>query len=297
MKTTRMASTLFLLSALGCAQCAVTVTGDPRPADLAGLAPAPFEPTASCAEVEARCTDAPQRFFRSSASGLTGLDGGRVEVAVRYLLSEGAGLNVPHGVALGRTDVRGGAFEVCVCVPRNANLYPQVAAVVFTPGSRAETGRDVARGFFSQRYAIVGAEDLSHSLREAPSPAMAEAALAAMSERVASATLLGLDGALEGSRVFGGVVSAERPIAATVAHGAVRGSSARLEWIMPGREWPSESVVFVIDGNGNGRCDESDVGASARPDAEGIVRVGALSRGAAVRPLCEALRMDLARDG
>jgi hypothetical protein len=302
MKRNLPARRLVSLLSLFVVHCGATVTTvspdastDAPPADAAPL-PLP-EPTAPCDLVAAQCNVAPQQLFRATATGLTGLDGASAQVAVRYVRNEGAGLTEPRGVVVGRTVVRGGSFEACACIPRNADGYPEVAAVVFAPGSRRETARDVARGFYSQRFAVVGPEDMTESLREAPTPVAAEAALAALDERSTTGVLRGLTVRADAT-VYAGLVADERPIAAQAVMGTVADGSATFLWSMPGRAWPSERVVFVVDENGDWRCDASDSGGTVRRDAAGVATVaaGAIVRGAAVLPLCDALRVGVPRE-
>lgn len=295
----------LLLLGVGAAHCGgVVVSADGDAGSVQPDAPAPDAPAVApldvptspgCAEVRAACGDAPQQFVRGHAEGLTGLDGARVRFAMRYLLERGNGLDVPHGVVSAWARVERGAFEACVCMPRGGNEYPEVAAVVFAPGSAGETGRDVARAVFSRRYATLGDEDASHSLRETPSEAQAEAALAAMVERTASVTVRGLDAA-EGARVYAGLVADERPVAAQVSGGAVEGGAVQLRWIMPGTEWPSERLALVVDRNGNRRCDDADLGASVRLGGRREVTLGALVQGAALTPICRAVLLDAERE-
>lgn len=304
MKPTLAARRLVCALSLLTLHCGSTVTGaapdasaDATPADAAADV-APPEPTASCEVVAARCNVAPQQLFRASATGLVGLDGASAQVAVRYLLDNSGGLMAPRGVAAARAVVRGGAFEACACIPRNASGYPEVAAAVFAPGSRGETARDVARGFYSQRFAVVGPEDMTEALREAPTPVVAEAALAALYDRAVTGVLRGLVDASAGATVYAGLVADERPVAAQVVAAMAADGSASLLWSMPGRAWPSERVAFVVDVNGDRRCDEGDVGGRAALDAAGaaMVAAGATVRGAAITPLCEALRVGVPRE-
>lgn len=301
---TRALHVLLLLS-LAAAGCGASVTPAPEggdagsfPADApSAQPPTPAPSTASCAEVRAACGAEPQTFVRGHAAGLTGLDGARVRFAMRYLLREGDGLNIPHGVVSAAAEVRGGAFEACVCMPRGGSGYPQVAAVIFAPGSTGETGPDVARAVFSQRYATLGDEDLSMAFGEAPTAPQAEAALAGLSDRSRSLRVRGLDRTVEGLRVFAGLVADERPVAAQVLQTAVEGGALALEWIMPGRHWASERLALVIDRNGNGRCDEGDLGATARLDERReLDGVGAWAEGSALRGLCQALSLEDGRE-
>lgn len=312
MKTSaaRCLFTLPVLAALCALGCASTVQGGASAPDDAAVSAdvardvvsadvaMNLPPPVPCAEVEAACAEAPQRLFRATATGLDGLDGARVQVAVRYLERDDAGLDAPRGLALGGATVRGGGFEACACVPRNANVYPQVAVVVLAPGARGETARDVARGFVSQRFAIVGPEDVSFMLRDAPSTAAAEAALAALDPRSAETSVTGVDARHEGVQAFAGLVAAERPVAAQVATALVTDAALRFVWSMPGRAWPTERMVLVLDLDGDRRCGAGDVGASVTRDAAGAVVVGAASwlRGDALAPVCDALRIDVPRE-
>lgn len=309
MKPTLAARRLVCALSLLTLHCGSTVTSatpdasaDASPADTpSDAAPAdvaPPEPTASCEVVAAGCNVAPQQLFRASATGLVGLDGASAQVAVRYLLDNSGGLMAPRGVAAARAVVRGGGFEACACIPRNASGYPEVAAVVFAPGSRGETARDVARGFYSQRFAVVGPEDMTEALREPPSPVVAEAALAALHDRAVTGVLRGLVDASPGATVYAGLVADERPIASQVVAAMVADGSASFLWSMPGRAWPSERVAFVVDVNGDRRCDEGDVGGRVALDAAGAATVtaGATVRGAAITPLCDALRVGVPRE-
>lgn len=209
---------LLLVLSLAAAGCGASVTPAPEGGDAGSLPPdapsaqalTPAPSTASCAEVRAACGAEPQAFVRGHAAGLTGLEGARVRFAMRYLLRDGDGLNEPRGVVSAASEVRGGAFEACVCMPRGASGYPEIAAVVFAPGSTGETGRDVARAVFSQRYATLGDEDLSVALGQTPTAPQAEAALAGLSDRSRSLRVRGLDRAVEGTRVFAGLVADER---------------------------------------------------------------------------------------
>ncbi len=165
--------------------------------------------------------------MRGHARGLTGLDGARARFAMRYVLREGEGLNVAHGVVVAGAEVRGGAFEACVCMPRGGSGYPQMAAVVFAPGTTGETGREVARAMFSQRYATLGDEDVSFALNEVPSAPETEAALAALVDRTHELRVRGLDGMAEGGRAYAALVADERPVAAQVIGGVVEGALSR----------------------------------------------------------------------
>ncbi len=291
-----LAPTLVLLATAHCGAFVAPSDGSAAPADSAVAAD--VAPTPSCAEVRATCGDAPAMVVRGHAEGLVGLDGARAQFAVRYVLTEGQGLNVPHGVAMARAEVRAGAFEACVCVPHGSNLYPQVAAVVFHPGTRGETGADVSRAMFSQRYATLGDEPLTMALTVPATRVAAEVAVAAMDDRATSVALSGLDAATGSARVFAALVADERPVAAELAQTAVTAGSVRIEWIMPGRAWPSERVVLLVDRNANRRCDAGDLGVSiARGGRSEIVMTGvAWLEGAALTSICDALSVEVQRD-
>jgi hypothetical protein len=248
--------------------------------------------------VRAACGPAPQQVVRGHAEGLEGVDGARAYFAVRYLLREGQGLNVPHGVAVGRALVRGGAFETCVCIPHGGNLYPQLAAVVFSPGSTGETSQDAARAMFSQRYATLGDEDASRVLAMTPSPAQREAAVAALSDRTHRLAVRGLDGAMEGGQVYAGLVSDERLVAAQVLGARVTRGALAYEWIMPGRAHPTEGIALVQDRNNNRRCDAGDRGALA--PAAGLAELDGATlswvEGRALDAVCRALSIEGERE-
>ena len=246
--------------------------------------------TASCEAVKASCTTAPAVFVRGHAEGLPGLDGARVDFAVRYLSKEGSGLEVPHGVALGRTRVKGSSFETCVCVPQGANMYPQIAAVVYRPGSTRETTADAARASFSQRYATLGDEDVSYGLNALPTDAQKAAAVAAMVERTATVTLRNV---VTTGRVVAGLVADERPLASEVTGNVVSGDTVVLTWMMPGRAWASERVAFFADLNGNGKCDAADTGGFA--PVSGAFD-GKWLTGAGLTPVCDALQVGASRE-
>src|SRR4051812_9977776 len=80
------------LLALGTAHCGAAVApGDSdagAPVDSGAIAEQDagpvVAPSPSCEEVRAGCGPSPQQFIRGHADGLTGLDGARVEFAVRY---------------------------------------------------------------------------------------------------------------------------------------------------------------------------------------------------------------------
>jgi hypothetical protein len=295
------APSLFVLTLLA-AGCGASVTPAPSPSEEdagAVSADVPSTPvsTASCEEVRAACGPAPQQFVRGHARGLTGLDGARARFAMRYVLREGEGLNVAHGVVVAGAEVRGGAFEACVCMPRGGSGYPQMAAVVFAPGTSGETGREVARAMFSQRYATLGDEDVSFALNEVPSAPETEAALAALVDRTHELRVRGLDGMAEGGRAYAALVADERPVAAQVIGGVVEGGALSLDWIMPGRQWPTERLALVIDRNGNRRCDDGDLGATVRLDGRReLDGVGQWVQGAALAGVCRALSLESGRE-
>jgi hypothetical protein len=235
---------------------------------------------------------------RGFAQNLEGLEGARAHFAVRYLREADRGLDVPHGVAIARTVVRDGGFEACVCIPRGGNSYPQVAAVVFAPGTTGVTGREVARALFSQRYAIVHDEDTSRVLGQTPTLAQAEAAVAALSDRTREVQLQGIDRAFEGAQVYAGLVAQERPIAAQVRAGRVTRGTLSLAWVMPGRDYPTEAVVLVQDRNGNRRCDAGDLGARAPVAGLSTLDGGVLRwvEGEALAALCRAVSIEVERE-
>jgi hypothetical protein len=206
--------------------------------------------------------------------------------------TDGASLSDARGVVVGTARVRGGAFEACVCVPRGANGYPQVAAVVLAPGATGLRGGDVLRGMVSQRFATLGDEDVSEALRAPPSRAQAEAALAAMDDRALVRTVI-LAGVDDGATVFAGVVSTERPVAAQVAVTMVREGRVALGWNMPGRAWPDERVALLVDRNGDRRCDAGDSVFWAPLGREGE---SVTATGAAMTAVCAALALDDTRE-
>lgn len=251
-------------------------------------APSPeWRETASCEEIARTCGGDPARVVRGHSAGLDAFDGSRVEFAVRYLEREGEGLDVPHGVALGRTHVKGGSFSTCVCVPHGANMYPQIAAVVYRVGSTTETPRDAVRATFSERYATLGDEDVGYALNAVPSAAQTAAAVAAMVARTADVTLKNL----EDGTIVAGIVSDERPVAAQLAHGGSFGGVAGLSWTMPGRASSSERVAFFIDRNRNGVCDAGDRAAFA--PMTGAFDGTWLSD---IKPVCDALQPEAPRE-
>ena len=283
--------------------CGASVTPAPSPAlgDAGSVAvdvpaPTPAASTASCEEVRAACGAAPQQFVRGHAAGLTGLDGARVRFAMRYVRDPGHGLDVAHGVVVAAAEVRGGAFEACVCMPQGASNYPQMAAVVFTPGSAGETSREVARAMFSQRYATLGDEDVGFALNGVPSAPEVEAAVAALSDRTSELRVRGLDAMAEGGSAFAGLVADERPVAAQVVGGRVEGGALSLDWIMPGRQWPTERLALVIDHNGNHRCDDGDLGATVRLDGRRELDGLTWVQGADLQGVCRSLSLESDRE-
>ncbi len=285
----------LLLSACGgsvAAEAPATVVEDTGTKPETTPEPIPeWSETASCAAITASCSGAEPTVVNGHAEGLDGLDGARVEFAVRYILEEGMGTAVPRGVALGRTHVAGGTFSTCVCVPQNAGMYPDVAAVIYRPGSSGVTSADVARATFSARYATGTAEDLAYALGAVPSAAMKESALAAMVDRAQTITLeLKAEG-----RVYGGLIADERPIAAQVTAAVLISGKAELVWLMPGRAWKSERLAFFVDKNADGKCDGSDVGGFA-PFASSIALGEKLLTGAELTPVCDALAINAPRE-
>lgn len=294
----------LLLLTLLVAGCGAAVTSASAvPVEDAGAtapaAPTPTTPAPTCAEVQAACGPEPQRFVRGHAEGLTGLDGARVRFAIRYLTRQhrGQGLNVPHGVVVATGEVRSGGFEACVCIPEGGSWYPEVAAVVFTPGTAGETSREVARAMYSQRYATLGDENVSHSLNEVPSPPEVEAALGALVDRTHEVRLRGLEAA-EGGQAYAGLVADERPVAAQVVGGRVADGAVSLGWIMPGRQWPSERLALLIDRNSNRRCDDGDLGTTVRLDGRRDLDIpaGAWARGTALQDICRSLSIEADRE-
>jgi hypothetical protein len=278
------------------ASCGGAVAPDSPASETPPVTTTPTEWTeTSCAEVKAACTTEPAMFVKGHASGLTGLDGARAEFAVRYLDEEAMGLDVPHGVVVGRTFVRDGAFETCVCVPHGANMYPEVAAVAFAPGTTSETGHDVARATYSQRYATLGDEDVTYAFGAVPNDATKEAAIAAMIERTASVTLSGLASA-EGARLVAGLVSDDRSIAPQLAYAGVEAGSASLHWNMPGRASSSEKIAFFVDRDGNGLCDPAVDTGGFQPFGAVVEASSPLLSGTALASVCEALRPDMPRE-
>lgn len=290
-----LGSLTFALVGCGGALAPETAADTGVAINLDGGAEPTWVESASCETIKASCTGAPAVFVRGHAEGLSDLDGARVDFAVRYIIEEGSGLRVPHGVALGRTRVKGSSFETCVCVPRGANMYPQIAAVVYRRTSTRETSADAARATFSQRYATLGDEDVSYALNALPNELQRSAAVAAMVERTATITLRNLGSPL--GRVVAGLVADERPLASEIV-GAVSGESgsgdsATLTWTMPGRAWASERVAFFIDENANGKCDGADRGGFA--PVSGVFD-GKWLRGGDLTPVCDALQAGVSRE-
>ncbi len=278
------------------AHCGGSVVTDPAPSSSTepppGQTAQPWVETPSCAVVAASCGSDPAVVVRGHASGFADLEGARAEFAVRYAPENGSVFEDPPNVAVGRTRVKDGAFETCVCVPHGANMYPQIAAVVYLPGTTGITSKDVARATFSQRYATLGDEDVTYACHAAPSVLQKESALAAMVERTASVRLRT---APPGVNVIGGLVADERPVAAQITGGYVEGTDVSLRWTMPGRAWSSERVAFFLDRNANGKCDAEDAGAFA-PFAATIDAPTSWLEGAAITPVCDALRAGESRE-
>jgi hypothetical protein len=302
MSVTPRLAPVFLLLGLATSACGASVTsspaddaGAPMTADVA-VTVTPRSP--SCAEVRATCGAAPQQLVRGHAAGLAGLEGARVRFAMRYVREQGRGLDVPHGVVVATTEVRDGAFEACVCMPEGANAYPQIAAVVFAPGAPGETGRDVARATFSQRYATLGDEDESAALTGVPQRAEVEAALAGLVERTRALRVTGLPEAAGEGFVHAGLVAAERPVAAQVVAGVRDGAATAFDWTMPGRAWPTERVAIVVDRNHDRRCGEGDLGLIAAVGERSTLDLAgaAWSEGAALGAACAAVGLDASRE-
>lgn len=286
------------LSALAALHCGnVVAPGAEGPVGEAPAAVTPAPSTLSCAEVQASCGAEPQRFVRGHAEGLVGLDGARVLFSVRY--RGGYPEEMPSGVVTGAGQVRGGAFEACVCMPYGGNWYPAVAAVVFAPGSSGETGADVVRAHYSQRYATLGDEDFSGSLEAEPARSLAEAALAATVDRAQTLRVSGFDAALEGRHAYATIVAPQRSVGAQVVGGQVTGGAATFGLTMAGRRWPGERAAIYVDRDGDLRCGEGDLGAFADFDASGAVDVRSASwaQGAALREVCDAVGSDSPRGG
>ena len=290
----RFAFFALALSLVHCGGSVATSPGEPsvtKPTET----PTPWVESA-CATVKASCTSAPAMYVVGHATGLVGLDGARAEFAVRYLTEDGAGLDVPHGVAVGRTYVKDGGFETCACVPTGANMYPELAAVVYAPKTTSETGKDVARATYSQRYATLGDEDFTYALGAVPTDAQKETAVAAMIERATAVTLRGID-ATGGARVTAGLVADDRPIAPQLASAAIEsGSDLRFSWTMPGRSTASERVAFFVDRDANGLCDPATDAGGFRPFASVIDASGPLLVGADLKAICDALQPDVPRE-
>ncbi|MFO0628538.1 MAG: hypothetical protein U0325_23395 [Polyangiales bacterium] len=290
----------------GCvAGCGIVVegtTGDAAVRDGGGLAdvslPAdvsvPAE-SAACDAVRAACGTAPQTFVRGHASGLAVPDGATARFAIRYVPTADASLSDARGVVVATARVRGGAFEACVCVPRAANGYPQVAAVVLAPGAAGRGAGDVLRGMVSQRYATLGDEEVGSALAMAPTRGQAEAALAAMDERALrrAVALPDVDG---GANVLAGVVSPERPVAAQVVATNVREGRAAWTWNMPGRATPDERVALLVVRNRDRRCDTGDLAFWAPLGREGDLLTPTAATGPMMGAVCAALALDDPRE-
>lgn len=292
----RIVGSMLTVGATGCGMVVNGTAGDAAVADAGAVAEAsvPAE-SATCDAVRAACGPAPQTFVRGAATGLAVPDGALARFAIRYVPAENASLSDARGVVVGTARVRGGAFEACVCVPRAANGYPQVAAVVLAPGAAGLRAGDVLRGMVSQRFATLGEEDVSEALRAPPSRAQAEAALAAMDDRAITRAVV-LPGVEEGVTVFAGVVSTERPVAAQVVMTTVREGRAGLVWNMPGRAWPDERVALLVDRNRDRRCDAGDLAFWAPLGREAEPVSATLASGAAMTSVCAALALDDTRE-
>lgn len=285
----------LLLSVVSLAACGGAVASENQTAEPVARPEPEWTSSPSCEAVRASCGGDPATVVLGHASGLAELEGARVEFAVRYLLEEGAGagLDVPHGVALGRTRVSGGAFATCVCVPHGANMYPQVAAVVYASGTTGVTSRDVARAMFSERYAVGSDEEVSSALNRETTDLQKEAAVAAMVDRTAKVTIeLTDDG---GRMLHAGLIADERPLAPQVATASAAFGPATFSWTMPGRAWPSERVAFFIDDNGNGKCDDGDRGAVI-PFGAKLRVAGAWLTGTALSSVCNAVPAGVSRE-
>lgn len=284
----RISLTALALLTVQTVHCGGAVASDPTVVPPTQTVSLPeWKETASCEEIARTCKTDPALLVRGHAEGLSSdTEGARVEFAVRYVEDRSA-FDVPHGVALGRTHVEGGSFSTCVCVPEGANMYPQVAAVVYRPGSRAETPADAIRATYSQRYATLGDEDVAYGLSAVPGEAQKSAAVAAMVKRTASVLLKNVG---EGS-VVAGIVADERPVASQLSYGGAEGSVVSLRWAMPGRASTSERVAFFIDKNTNGMCDAGDLAAfaplSGAFDGKWLTDI---------KPVCDALQPDAPRE-
>nr|MBK7068719.1 hypothetical protein [Deltaproteobacteria bacterium] len=295
------APSLFVLTLLA-AGCGAAVTPAPAPSD--GDAGAVSQDvlstpvsTASCEEVRAACGPAPQQFVRGHARGLTGLDGARARFAMRYVLREGEGLNVAHGVVVAGPRC-GAAPSRPACVHAAGRLgLPPDGLRWSCAGDERRDGPRGRRAMFSQRYATLGDEDVSFALNEVPSAPETEAALAALVDRTHELRVRGLDAMVEGGRAYAALVADERPVAAQVIGGLVEGGSLSLDWIMPGRQWPTERLALLIDRNGNRRCDDGDLGATVRLDGRReLDGVGPWVQGAALQDVCRALSLESGRE-
>jgi hypothetical protein len=294
---------LLLLATTGCS--AVVTAGDAAPVSdaspvtdatpVADAAPPPTPDSPPCEAVRASCGPLPQQVVRGRAEGLVGLDGGRARFAIRYN-RDGVGGVRTDGVVSAWATVAGGAFEACVCLPRGGNEYPMVAALVYAPGSAGESSRGVVRAMASQRFATLGDEQLAAGLTETPPAAVIETAVAAMEDRTAEVTARGFDGALEGAMVFAGLVANERPVAAQIAVASVTGGDARLAWVVPGRAWPSERLVLLVDRNRDRLCDPGDLGGAVSLGERASITVPTLVTGAALEPLCASLALGAPRE-
>jgi hypothetical protein len=175
--------------------------------------------------------------------------------------------------------------------------YPEVAAVVFAPGSTGTRASDVARAAYSQRYAVSDMDDESQALAETPSDVMKELALAAMVERTETVTLHGLDTTLDGVPIFAGIVGPERAVAGQLAITQISGGDARFDWLMPGQALPGEQVAVLVDRNSDHRCNDGDLGAMITVDGRAEISTGATDQpqAANLATVCAALNMDSPR--
>lgn len=246
-RTTRVATALF---ALGTSHCGAMVSAS-------NVAPSTRERFALCPEVRATCTGETETLVRVFAQGIAAHNGARFRFAVRYVSEQGNGLDVPRGVALGGDEVRDGSVEACVCVARNANLYPQVSYVMFAPSTTATRAEDVSWASFSQLYAIRGEQEFAPE-NARPTRSVIEASLAALVDRTVTVQVTDLDPAFNGRSLIAGLLSDERVVATDRAHGEIANAATTVRWVMPGRASPSERVVLVVDNNGNHQCDVGD---------------------------------------